>query len=125
VAVFLIFEHLNYFRHSKAIISKILGLIPSLHVSILRWASDTIRIFAITASNVNVFKHQIGIKLNEHMNIGEYYIREGCIAVASDKALDRKGNTLLIKFKNKVKAFFISERPVLICTIKMACVGMM
>ncbi len=58
--------------------------------------------------NVEVLKHQVGIKLNdkEHLNVEEYCISEGWIAMASGKALDRKGNPLLIKLKGKVEAFY-------------------
>ncbi|HEY8099248.1 MAG TPA: DUF3297 family protein [Burkholderiaceae bacterium] len=58
--------------------------------------------------NAEVLQHQVGIKLNdkEHMNVEEYCISEGWIAMASDKALDRKGNPLLIKLKGKVEAFY-------------------
>jgi hypothetical protein len=55
-----------------------------------------------------VLQHNVGIRLNgkEHVNVEEYCISEGWIAVASDKALDRKGNPLLIKFKGKVEPFY-------------------
>ncbi|MGZ5819709.1 MAG: DUF3297 family protein [Burkholderiaceae bacterium] len=58
--------------------------------------------------NADVFKHEVGIKLNnkEHLNVEEYCISEGWIAVASGKALDRKGNPLIIKLKGKVEAFY-------------------
>ncbi|MGZ3240780.1 MAG: DUF3297 family protein [Burkholderiaceae bacterium] len=58
--------------------------------------------------NVEVFKHKIGIKLNdkEYSNVEEYCISEGWIAVPSGKALDRKGNPLMIKLKGKVEAFY-------------------
>jgi hypothetical protein len=58
--------------------------------------------------NAEVFKHEIGIKLNdkEYSNVEEYCISEGWIAMASGKALDRKGNPLLIKLKGRVEAFY-------------------
>lgn len=58
--------------------------------------------------NVDVLKHDVGIKLNdkEYMNVEEYCISEGWIAIASGKARDRKGNPLLIKLKGKVEAFY-------------------
>jgi len=58
--------------------------------------------------NAEVLQHEIGIKLNdkEYTNAEEYCISEGWIAVASGKALDRKGNPLMIKLKGKVEAFY-------------------
>ena len=58
--------------------------------------------------NAEVFKHDVGIKLNdkEHLKVEEYCISEGWIAMASGKALDRKGNPLMIKLKGKVEAFY-------------------
>jgi hypothetical protein len=58
--------------------------------------------------NEDVLKHDVGIKLNdkEHTSVEEYCISEGWIAVASGKALDRKGNPLTIKLKGKVEAFY-------------------
>lgn len=58
--------------------------------------------------NEDVLKHEVGIKLNdkEYTNVEEYCISEGWIAVASGKALDRKGKPLLIKLKGKVEAFY-------------------
>lgn len=58
--------------------------------------------------NADVLQREVGIKLNdkEYMNVEEYCISEGWIAVASGKALDRKGNPLMIKLKGKVEAFY-------------------
>lgn len=58
--------------------------------------------------NADALKREIGIKLNdkEYTNVEEYCISEGWIAVASGKALDRKGKPLLIKLKGKVEAFY-------------------
>ena len=58
--------------------------------------------------NAEVFKNDVGIKLNdkEHLNVEEYCISEGWIAVSAGKALDRKGNPLMIKLKGKVESFF-------------------
>lgn len=55
-----------------------------------------------------VLKHEVGIKLNgkEHVNVEEYCISEGWIAVASGKAKDRKGNPLLLKLKGQIEAFY-------------------
>lgn len=58
--------------------------------------------------NEDVLKNEVGIKLNdkEYTNVEEYCISEGWIAVASGKALDRKGKPLLIKLKGKVEPFY-------------------
>lgn len=58
--------------------------------------------------NADVAQHEIGIRLNEkeYTNVEEYCISEGWIAVASGKALDRKGNPLMIKLKGVVEAFY-------------------
>jgi hypothetical protein len=58
--------------------------------------------------NAEVLKHDIGIKLNdkERRDVEEYCISEGWVAVPSGKALDRKGNPLMIKLKGKVEAFY-------------------
>ncbi|MES2264963.1 MAG: DUF3297 family protein [Pseudomonadota bacterium] len=55
-----------------------------------------------------VFEHEVGIKFNdkERQNVDEYCISEGWIKVPSGKALDRKGNPMLIKLKGKVEAFY-------------------
>ncbi|MGB7480777.1 MAG: DUF3297 family protein [Burkholderiaceae bacterium] len=58
--------------------------------------------------NPDLLKHEVGIRLNgkEHVNVEEYCISEGWIAVASGKAKDRKGNPLLLKLKGQVEAFY-------------------
>jgi len=58
--------------------------------------------------NPAVFEREVGIKLNdkERLNVDEYCISEGWIKVSSGKALDRKGNPMLIKLKGKVEAFY-------------------
>jgi hypothetical protein len=58
--------------------------------------------------NAEVFKHEVGIKLNdkERTEVEEYCISEGWISVPAGKALDRKGNPLMIKVKGKVEAFY-------------------
>ena len=55
-----------------------------------------------------VFDHDVGIRLNdkERLDVSEYCISEGWIKVPAGKALDRKGNPLLIKLKGKVEAFY-------------------
>jgi hypothetical protein len=58
--------------------------------------------------NAEVLKNEIGIKFNdtERSNVEEYCISEGWVKVPAGKALDRKGNPLLIKLKGKVEAFY-------------------
>jgi hypothetical protein len=55
-----------------------------------------------------VFQHEVGIKLNdkEHLNVDEYCISEGWIRIPAGKAIDRKGQPMLIKLKGKVEAFY-------------------
>lgn len=55
-----------------------------------------------------VFEHKIGIRLNgkERTDVEEYCISEGWVKVAAPKALDRRGQPLLIKLKGTVEAFY-------------------
>jgi hypothetical protein len=55
-----------------------------------------------------IFEHNIGIRLNgkERTDVGEYCISEGWVKVASPKALDRRGQPLMIKLKGVVEAFY-------------------
>ena len=55
-----------------------------------------------------VFEPNIGILLNgkEHTNVEEYCISEGWIKIPSPKALDRRGQPLLMKLKGTVEAFY-------------------
>ncbi len=55
-----------------------------------------------------VFEHAVGIRFNgqERVDVDEYCISEGWVKVAAGKALDRKGQPLLIKLKGKVEAFY-------------------
>ncbi len=55
-----------------------------------------------------IFEHEIGIKLNgkERHGVDEYCISEGWIKVASPKALDRRGQPLMMKAKGTVEAFY-------------------
>ncbi|MDH5425886.1 MAG: DUF3297 family protein [Gammaproteobacteria bacterium] len=55
-----------------------------------------------------IFEHNIGIRLNgkERTDVEEYCISEGWVKVASPKALDRRGQPLLIKLKGTVEAFY-------------------
>jgi hypothetical protein len=58
--------------------------------------------------NAAAFEREVGIKLNdkEHTNVEEYCISEGWIKVAAGKAVDRRGQPMLIKLKGKVEAFY-------------------
>lgn len=55
-----------------------------------------------------IFEHHIRIKLNgkEYINVDEYCISEGWIKVPSPKALDRRGQPLMITLKGTVEAFY-------------------
>lgn len=55
-----------------------------------------------------VFEHDIGILLNgkERFDVDEYCISEGWVKVASHKALDRRGQPLMITVKGTVEAFY-------------------
>ena len=55
-----------------------------------------------------VFEHEIGIRLNdkERFDVEEYCISEGWVKVPAGRALDRKGQPMLIKLKGKVEAFY-------------------
>ena len=55
-----------------------------------------------------IFEHTIGIRLNgkERFDVEEYCISEGWVKVASPKALDRRGQPLLMKLKGTVEAFY-------------------
>jgi predicted house-cleaning NTP pyrophosphatase (Maf/HAM1 superfamily) len=54
-----------------------------------------------------LFERGIGIRFNdkERFDVEEYCISEGWIKVAAGKAVDRRGQPLLIKLKGKVEAF--------------------
>jgi hypothetical protein len=54
------------------------------------------------------FEHNIGIMLNgkERTNVEEYCISEGWVKIPSSKALDRRGQPLLITLKGTVEAFY-------------------
>jgi len=55
-----------------------------------------------------VFEHEVGITFNgkERMDVDEYCISEGWIKVPAGKAVDRRGNPMLIKLKGAVTAFY-------------------
>ena len=56
-----------------------------------------------------MFKHDIGIRLNgkERTDVQEYCMSEGWVKVPSTKALDRRGQPILITLKGTVEAFYI------------------
>ena len=55
-----------------------------------------------------VFEHDIGIRFNvqERGDVEEYCISEGWIKTPSPKALDRRGQPLLITLKGTVEAYY-------------------
>lgn len=55
-----------------------------------------------------IFEHNIGILLNgkERTNVEEYCISEGWVKIPSPKALDRRGNPLMMTLKGTVEAFY-------------------
>ena len=55
-----------------------------------------------------VLEHEIGIRFNgkERGDVEEYCLSEGWIKVPAGRALDRRGQPLMIKLKGKVEAFY-------------------
>ena len=55
-----------------------------------------------------VFEHDIGVRFNgkDRGDVEEYCLSEGWIKVPAGRALDRKGQPLLIKLKGKVEVFY-------------------
>ena len=55
-----------------------------------------------------IFEHDIGIRFNgkDRKDVEEYCISEGWVKVPAGKALDRKGNPLLMKLNGKVEAYY-------------------
>ncbi|WP_076410453.1 DUF3297 family protein [Shewanella sp. UCD-KL12] len=55
-----------------------------------------------------IFEHDIGITLNgkERFDVEEYCISEGWVKIPSPKALDRRGQPLLVTLKGTVEAFY-------------------
>lgn len=55
-----------------------------------------------------VLEHDIGVRFNdkERSDVEEYCISEGWVKVPARKALDRKGQPLLITLKGKVEVFY-------------------
>ena len=58
-----------------------------------------------------VLEHDIGIRLNdkERRDVEEYCISVGWVKVQAGKAVDRRGNPMLIKLRGKVEAFYRAE----------------
>ena len=58
--------------------------------------------------NAAVFEHEVGIRVNgkERFDVEEYCVSEGWVKVAAAKALDRRGQPLLMTVKGKVEAFY-------------------
>jgi hypothetical protein len=58
--------------------------------------------------NAEALAHSIGVRVNgkERSDVEEYCISEGWVKVPAGKALDRKGNPLLMKLKGKVEAYY-------------------
>ena len=55
-----------------------------------------------------VFEHEVGIRFNgkDRGDVVEYCISEGWIRVPAGRAVDRKGQPLLIKLKGRVEAYY-------------------
>lgn len=55
------------------------------------------------------FQHEIGIRLNgkERTNVEEYCVSEGWVKIPSPKALDRRGQPMLITLKGTVEAYYV------------------
>lgn len=55
-----------------------------------------------------VFEHDVGIRFNgkERFDVQEYCISEGWIKFPAGKAVDRRGQPLLMKLKGQVEVFY-------------------
>ena len=55
-----------------------------------------------------VFAHDIGIRFNhkERADVEEYCLSEGWVKVAAGRAVNRKGQPMLLKLKGTVEAFY-------------------
>ena len=55
-----------------------------------------------------IFEHDIGIRFNgkDRSDVAEYCVSEGWIRVPAGKAVDRKGQPLLIKLKGTVEPYY-------------------
>jgi len=58
--------------------------------------------------DAEIFEHNIGIRFNgkERTDVEEYCISEGWVKIPAPKALDRRGQPLLIRLKGTVEAFY-------------------
>ena len=58
--------------------------------------------------NAAVLEREIGDRFNHHerTDVQEYCISEGWIKVAAGKALDRRGQPLLLKLKGRVEVYY-------------------
>jgi len=58
--------------------------------------------------NAAIFEHDIGIRFNgkERFDVEEYCISEGWVRVPAGKAVDRRGQPLLITVKGTVEAYY-------------------
>lgn len=58
--------------------------------------------------NAEIFTHDIGIRFNgkERDDVQEYCISEGWIRVPAGKAVDRRGQPLLIKLQGVVEPYY-------------------
>lgn len=58
--------------------------------------------------DAKVFENEIGITVNgkERFDVEEYCISEGWVKIPSPKALDRRGQPLLMTMKGNVTAFY-------------------
>jgi hypothetical protein len=56
----------------------------------------------------DILKHEIGIVLNgkKRNDVEEYCLSEGWVKIPSPKALDRRGQPLLMTLKGAVEAFY-------------------
>jgi hypothetical protein len=55
-----------------------------------------------------VFEREVGIRFNgvERHDVEEYCISEGWVRVPHGRAVDRKGNPVMLKLKGRVEAFY-------------------
>ena len=58
--------------------------------------------------HAEVFEHEVGIRFNgkERFDVEEYCVSEGWVKVAHGRAVDRRGQPLLMKLKGTVEAFY-------------------
>lgn len=55
-----------------------------------------------------IFERDIGVRINgkERFDVQEYCVSEGWIKIPAGKAIDRRGQPLLIKLKGTVEVFY-------------------